>query len=299
MDPSENNTGRWGEDDERGAANLIDPEKVLGAAGLIRRGRTYSLGREIPGASRFAHRRRPPAQHFMTLDGGDYAAGVRLPGDDRHAEDTLVIPTHGTTHIDALCHFWEGDALYNEHPAARVRSYGATRCGIENLGGVVTRGLLLDLPALLEVDHLEGGHAIGPAEIDRVLDHHGLRIEPGDCVAVRTGWPAMLARDEDAYHASAPGIGIEAALMLARADVSMVAADTMAVEVQHADGTFDRGILAAPVHKILIRDFGIYMLELLDLDELAADGVHEFMFALAPLRVTGGTGSPVNPIAIA
>jgi kynurenine formamidase len=295
----DSNNGRWGADDERGAANLIDAEKVQDAAAVVRRGRVYPLGREIPDASRFAHRGRAAVQHLMTLDGGDYAAGARLPGDVRYADDTLIIPTHGTTHVDALCHFWAGDTLYNGHPSTKVRSYGATRCGIENLAGVATRGLLLDFPALLGVDHLEGGYAITAAEVERCLAAAELKLEPGDCVLVRTGWPAMLDRDEEAYHASAPGIGVEAALMLARADVALVAADTMAVEVENADGSYDGGSPAPPVHKILIRDFGVYMLELLDLDELAADGVRELMFVLAPLRVRGGTGSPVNPIAIA
>lgn len=299
MNETTDNTGRWGEDDERGAANLIDAEKVRSAAAAIGQGRVYPLGREIPAASKLASRGRPAPQHFMSLDGGDYAAGVRLPGDQRYADDTLIIPTHATTHVDALCHFWADDRLYNDHPSTRVRSYGATRCGIENLGGVATRGILLDFPALFEVEHLAGGQEIGVADIDRCLAAADLRIEPGDCVAIRTGWPLVHERDEDAYHASAPGIGAEAALHLARADIAMVAADTMAVEVQNADGTYSGGAPAPPAHKILIRDFGIYMLELLDLSALAADGVREFMFVLAPLLVSGGTGSPVNPIAIA
>jgi kynurenine formamidase len=299
MQETTDNSGRWGDEDERGAVNLIDAEKVRGAAAAVGQGRVYSLGREIPAASKLAHRGRPGAQHFMSLDGGDYAAGVRLPGDQRYADDTLLIPTHATTHVDALCHFWADDALYNGHPATRVRSYGATRCGIENLGGVATRGLLLDFPALFGVEHLEGGQEIAAADVDRCLGEAGLRLEPGDCVAIRTGWPLVHERDEDTYHASMPGIGIEAALHLAHGDVAMVAADTMAVEVQSADGSWSGGSAAPPVHKILIRDFGIYMLELLDLSALAADRVREFMFVLAPLLISGGTGSPVNPIAIA
>ena len=126
-----------------------------------------------------------------------------------------------------------------------------------------------------------------------------MELQPGDCVLVRTGWQQVLESDADAYHASAPGIGVEAATLLAGADVALVGSDTIVVEVQSADGTYDLASKAPIVHRLLIRDHGIYLVELLQLEDLAKDGVREFMFVLAPLRLAGGTASPVNAIAVA
>ena len=173
MAPEPGNWGRWGEDDERGAANLLDAEGVREAAALVRTGRTWNLGLTVPDASRFAAGGRPPAQHFMGLDGGDFAAGVRLPGGARYAEDHIMMSLHGTTHIDALSHFWADDTLYNGHSANRIRSYGATRLGIEKLGGAVGRGILLDIPALAGTDRLEAGAEITPADLAAALDAGG------------------------------------------------------------------------------------------------------------------------------
>jgi len=116
---------------------------------------------------------------------------------------------------------------------------------------------------------------------------------------VRTGWQQVLESDADAYHASAPGIGVEAAMLLAGEDVALVGSDTMVVEVQSGDGTYDHASKAPIVHRLMIRDHGIYLVELLQLEDLAKDRVHEFMFVLAPLRLAGATASPVNAIAIA
>jgi kynurenine formamidase len=297
--PEPGNWGRWGDADERGAANLLDPEKVLEAARLVRTGRTWNLGLTVPDASRFAARGRAPAQHFMGLDGGDYAAGVKLPGDAHYAEDHLVMSLHGTTHVDALSHFWAGDSLYNGHSPDRIRSYGATRLGIEKLGGAVGRGVLLDIPALAGVDCLDPGAEVTPAQIEAALEAAGLELRAGDSVLIRTGWQRMLDRDADAYHSCSPGIGLAAGRALAAADVFMVASDTIVTEFRGTDGRYDEGSVAPIVHPLLLRDHGIYIGELFALEELAAAAVHEFMLVLAPLNVGGGTAGPMNPIAIA
>lgn len=292
------NWGRWGQDDERGAANLIGPEQAIRAASLVRDGRTYPLGLEIRSDRSAGHKGRIPPMHFMTLDGGDYAAGLELPGGSQYADDYVLLATHGSTHVDALAHFWSDDLLYNGHPAGRVRSYGATRCGIENLSAVVTRGVLIDVPSLHGVECLAGGYEITAADLERALQRSGLELGSGDCVLIRTGWQRVLDSDPEAYHASSPGIGVEAATLLAQRDVAVVGSDTMVVEVLHSDGTYDRASRSPIVHRLLIRDFGVYLVELLNLEALAADGVSEFMFVLAPLRLKGGTASPVNALAV-
>jgi kynurenine formamidase len=293
------NWGRWGEGDERGAANLAGPGQVSSAASLVREGRTYPLGLEIRSGHSRGHPGRMPPMHFMTLDGGDYAVGLELPGGNQYADDYVLLATHGTTHVDALAHFWFEDLLYNGHPASRVRSYGATRCGIENLGCIVSRGVLLDVAAVRGVEHLDGGYTITAQDLQDCLSAQRVELQSGDCVLVRTGWQRVGESDADAYHGSSPGIGVEAATLLAGADVALVGSDTIVVEVQNKDGTYDHASKAPIVHRMLIRDHGIYLLELLQLEDLARDGVREFMFVLAPLRLAGGTASPVNPIAIA
>lgn len=293
------NWGRWGVDDERGTLNLLTPEKILAAASLIVAGVTYPLGLQISTKRSLAHAGRPKPMHFMTLDGGDFAAGVQLHGGSEYADDYLMLPCHGTTHVDALAHYWSERRLYNGFSSDRVRSYGATRCGIEHVGSIVSRGVLLDVARHHGVDYLPLGHCITVEEIEAVLRHKSTAISAGDCVLVRTGWPTIFDRDPDEYHRGAPGIGVAAAQWLADRDVCAVGADTVAVEVHGADDRYDGGSVAPSVHPLLIRDYGIYLLEMLDLEALAADGVVEFLFVLAPLQIVGGTASPVNPLAIA
>jgi hypothetical protein len=167
-----NNWGRFGPDDQRGTLNLLTPDVVLAALRAATTGEVLSLSMPIRGATSspapttVPHLRgRPLPQHFMSVDGGDYAAGARPIGEGLYvADDALIVTPHGTTtHMDALCHMWSGDQVYNGHPAARVRSYGATRCGIEHVGGVVARGVLFDVPRRLGLDHLPADFRIPAA----------------------------------------------------------------------------------------------------------------------------------------
>lgn len=293
------NWGRWGERDERGAANLAGPAEVRDAARLVERGAVYPLGLEISSRRVLSHPGRPAPQHFMTLDGGDYAAGLELPGGMQYADDYLMTALHGSTHIDALAHAWTDGKLYNGHPASTVRSNGARRCGIDKLGALVTRGVLLDLAAHFGVPHLDPEYVVTDAELRDCALAQGVDFRPGDCILMRTGWQRVFDDAPAKYHASSPGIGRTAAGFLATADPCAVGSDTITVEVRRADGTYDGGSPALVVHPILIRDHGIYMIELLQLDRLAEDRVYEFLFVLAPLMIAGGTAGPVNPLAIA
>jgi len=297
-----NNWGRFGPEDQRGTLNLLTPAVVLQALAGATEGRVLSLAMPIRGATSspapttVPHLRgRPLPQHFMSVDGGDYAAGVRPVGAGlKVADDALIVSQHGTTtHMDALCHMWTGDELYNGHPGARVRSYGATRCGIERAGGVVARGVLFDVPRHLGLAHLPAGFRI-PAEL---LERIGPRPRAGDAVIVRTGWPAVWRRSPKEYWSGQPGLSADAGRWLAGCDVSVVAADNAAI------GALDARQLAAEppeddLHLILLHRHGIHLIEMLMLDELSESGRTEFLFVVAPLRIEGGTGSPVNPLAI-
>ena len=289
---SQDNWNRWGPEDERGALNHIGPEQVRAAASLVRDGRVVTLAQPLGGRTPVPGH-RAGVQHFMGRDGGDYAAGARQPGGFQFAEDTVVLPLHIGTHIDALCHAWYGDQLYNGFPGSGTRSTtGASRCGIDKMGPIAGRGILLDVAAMASAQ-LGDGHSIGLAELKRAADQAGVVPRAGDIVLIRTGWAEHQGTQPHPSFDQEPGIDLEAGLWLAEAGVSVVGADNYAVEVL----PFARGTVF-PVHQRLIRDFGIPLLEGLVLGDLAATGRHEFLFAASPLPVVGGTGSPISPMAM-
>jgi kynurenine formamidase len=302
-----NNWGRWGVDDERGALNLMTPEAVVAAAGCVREGRVLSLSLPIRGATSspapttVPHLRgRPLPQHFMSVDGGDYAAGARAIGAGlRMADDALIVTPHGTTtHMDALCHMWAGDVLYNGHPASRVRSYGATRCGIDKAGPVVARGVLFDIAALRGVSHLAAGDRLDGADLETCAAD----VRSGDVAVVRTGWPLTWESEgPEAYWAGQPGLSADGGRWLAERDVCMVASDNAAIGGLNADQLADEG-LDDDLHMIFLWRHGIYLAEMLWLEDLATElrsaGRAEFLFMAAPLAIEGGTGSPINPVAV-
>ena len=287
---SQDNGNRWGAEDERGALNHIDAEAVKRAAALVRTGQVISLAQPLSARTPFPPH-RAGMQHFMGRSGGDYAAGARRPGGFQFAEDTLLMPAHIGTHIDALCHAWYDDQLYNGFPGAGTRgTTGAARCGIHRMGPIVTRGVLLDVAAV-RGGPLPDGAAIGVADLEQAARDAGGEPAKGDVVLIRTGWAerqtGVVSFDTE------PGLDLAAALWLASREVAVVGADNFAVEVlPFATGT------VFPVHQRLIRDFGIPLLEGLVLKPLADTGRHDFLFAASPLPVVGGTGSPISPMAI-
>lgn len=297
-----NNWGRWGAADERGALNLLTPEVVVAAAGAVREGRVLSLSLPIRGATSspapttVPHLRgRPLPQHFMSVDGGDYAAGARAIGAGlKMADDALIVTPHGTTtHMDALSHMWSGEELYNGHPAGRVRSYGATRCGIDKAGPVVARGVLFDVPALRGVEHLAVDDRISAEDLEAC----GVEVRAGDVAVIRTGWPLTWQQGAEAYWAGQPGLSASAGRWLAERDVCMVASDNAAISGLNDRQLADEG-LADDLHMIFLWRHGIYLAEMLWLEDLAAAGRTDFLFIAAPLVIEGGTASPINPVAV-
>ena len=286
--------GQWGALDEIGALNLITTDEVVQAAGLVRQGRVLSLAQPLS-RNTAVPSLRPGFQHFMTRDGGDYAGGAPAKGGFQFADDTVVMPLHIGTHLDALCHVWCDDQLYNGHPGTGTTSTaGAKRCGIDKVPAIVTRGVLLDIVAL-NGGPLLPGQSIGRAELVRAGEQAGVTLRQGDAVLIRTGWQeaqkGVPPREVD-FNIE-PGIDVEAALWLATSGVAMVGADNYAIEAM----PFPAGTVF-PVHQRLIRDFGITLLEGLVLEPLAQTGIAQFLFVAAPLPIVGGTGSPITPVAV-
>lgn len=292
---TENNWGRWGPADERGTLNLLTPELVQRAAGLIRTGKTYSLALTLDRHTLPVSPSRVPVVHMLTLDGGDFAAGVKLHDDMRAADDYISMPTQSGTHLDALSHVWQGDELYNGHSANRVRSYGATRCGIDKVGPIVGRGVLLDVARLKGLDVLGRGYQVTDVDLEQCAETQGTPVGAGDIVLVHTGWLAAMFGNLPEFHTAQPGIGMDAARWLAARDVAAVGSDNTAVEWMTWEGRRGSPNL---VHRYLIHQFGVHLMEFVKLEEIARDQVYEFFLVIAPLTIKGGVGSPINPVAI-
>jgi kynurenine formamidase len=255
-----NNWGRWGKDDRLGTANLITAAKRKQAAALVKEGITVSIGHDL--STEAAVDNPSPLQRVM-------AASLR--------SDVQTYNYHGgyTTHIDALCHYLHKGQQYNGFPA-RGTAEGGCVPGIENVkNGIVTRGILIDIPRLKGVPYLEPGAPIYVQDIEAWEKKVGLKVGPGDALVLSVG-PWVKARD----------------VAIAGGDVS--------VEVQTTPPLVEG--MAGPLHTLFITGLGMTIIDNFDTEALAETAARlkrwEFMLMIAPLRVPGGTGSPVNPLAV-
>jgi kynurenine formamidase len=284
----------WGPDDERGAANRLTPAKVLEAVSLIKEGRVYELGRPYEvGMPLFGNR------HFsLTIPG---LPTVITGGENGVVfNDELMSGEIGQigTQFDGLGHVGteiDGDyVFYNGFKLSEFgTSYGLTKLGVENVGAIFTRGVLVDVPRFKGVERLDAEYVITIEDIEATLEMEGVEIRPGDAVIFHTGWGQLWMVDNEAFSATEPGPGITAIKWLAEQDILMTAADNFAMEAVPGENPA-RSIEG---HQWLLAR-GIYNLENLDLSELAADRVYEFAFIFSPLKLVGATGSPGNPIAV-
>jgi len=294
------NWGRWGDDDERGTTNLVTPERMVRAASMVRSGKVFSLG--IPfdesGPQQGGGIRSNPL-HLMTATG---QAQDHLPGGFRYADDYVVMPLQCATQWDGLAHVFYDEQLYNGFPASDVTPRGALHNGIEGQAtGIAGRGVLLDIAALEGVDWLSGGFVITPDHLEAAIARQGgVDVGAGDILLFRTGWRRMLVEtgDKEAFMKSEPGIGVECCEWLRERDIGVIASDNFAIEpIPPQEGA---GFMW--VHMVLIRDLGMTLGEIFDLDALAADceadGQWDFFFTAPVLKVTRAVGSPINPLAI-
>jgi kynurenine formamidase len=282
------NWGRWGDDDQLGALNLITPEVTAAAAATVRSGRTVSCARTLN--TEAAPDNPSPGAHHMI--------GTATEG---YGADYFAIAPHGfaTSHIDALCHIFHEGKIFNGYPAETVTAHGATRLGIHHLqSGVVTRGVLLDVPTVRGVDALEPGEPIFPEDLEAAEEHAGLRVRTGDALLLRTG--RWRWRDEHGpWDASRRAAGLDASCLpwLRQRDVATLGSDCVSdVMPSRVDG------VGMPIHTVTIVVMGVHLMDNLDLDALAEacreEGRWEFLFTVAPLVLRRGTASPVNPIAV-
>jgi kynurenine formamidase len=293
------NWGRFGEDDELGTLNFLTPACRTGAASLVRRGVSFDLGMPLDanGPQRGGNRFNPI--HRMTSIPSD---GAR-PDGMIVTDDVVTMPLQCATQWDGLTHVGYDGFLYNGVPASAVTAArGATRNSFHLVAPhLVGRGVLLDVAGLHGVDVLEPGAVITADELDAAAATQGVEVRPGDLLLVRTGWYRhFLVGDSETYlGAAAPGLDMSCCEWLHRQEVAAVASDNYLVEVVP---TREPPPALYPFHMVMIRDVGMTLGEMFDLEELAADcrddGVWEFLLAASGLKVTGSSGSPVTPVAV-
>jgi kynurenine formamidase len=286
---SERCPSKWGAGDERGAANHMKPETVLRAARLIKTGETFELGRVLNAAMPFVGTR----QFSLTLK-----RTVMNPQPNRRGSNEEIVTSEigqVGTQFDAFPHQTIGPSLYNCIPLEAVSTRaGFTKLGVEKVGTLMTRGVLVDVAALKGVAMLAEDYEITARDLQDALARQRLTLQPGDAVLVHTGWGTLWGKDNARYGRSNPGVGAGAAEWLARQSPMLVGADNGPVEISpNPDPQVN-----LPVHQIMLVVNGIHLLENVRLDELAAKQVHEFAFVLQPLKIEGGTGSTVAPVAI-
>jgi kynurenine formamidase len=293
------NWGRWGKDDERGTVNFVTPDVVQRAAQCVRRGVVFSLGLEFGSEGpQFGQAGRTNPVHIMTSTSNQMTAD---PAGPRYSDDVIVMPLQCATQWDSLAHVHYGGQLYNGHPASSLTPAGAERNGIDKMAaGIISRGVLLDVARYRGVESLAPGEVITPADLDATERTQGIRVARGDVLLVRTGYMRVFSvyGDRVYYMKQMPGLGVACVEWLHAREVAAIAADTNMIEVWPPEDSANPFLF----HALCIRDVGLTLGEMFDLEALAADcaqdGVYDCLFTAPPLRVTGGVGSPLNPLAV-
>jgi kynurenine formamidase len=301
------NWGRWGPDDELGALNFLNADKVLAGVAEIQRGEVFTLGTRIGGPEgEPVTPERGNAHRYNVQDHGTYTSGdlEPLPGGLEWADDKIEMYLQGTTHYDGVGHAWFGDRLYNDYSADETIDH-MRKGGVLPIAerGVVGRGVLIDIARHRGVDHL--GRA-DPFELDELLaaaSAQNVEIRPGDVLLIRTGWVELFYNDRDRFYEEPfhePGLVYTPAVsqFFHDQEIAVYGTDTVANEIQPQPGSDVMSVL----HAALMRNLGVVFNEILWLRDLASacaeDNRWSFLYCAAPLKVVGATGAPVNPLAI-
>jgi kynurenine formamidase len=292
-----NNWGRWGADDELGTLNHVTPEVVRGAAGLVRRGKVFSLalplGPDGPQIGAIPGRLNPLRTMLAVNRPVFDAEGCRT------SDDIVVMGLQAATHWDALAHASYLGRIYNGHPLESLTEAGAAKCGIANASRLVSRGILLDVARAKGVERLDVPYAITGEDLDAACELGKLTARPGDVVLVRTGMMRLLkAGDKRAYHGGT-GPSFWSVEWFRDHDIAAVATDNITFEYLDVDRHPD---LLLVVHLLHLVEMGLTQGQNFDLealaDDCAEDGVYEFLFEGSAEPFVNGLGSPVNPIVV-
>ena len=284
------NWGRWGEDDQLGTINLITPEVRKRAAALVKQGVTVSLAHSTltEGTADNAN----PYGHELVMHG---------QGPGSWAVDRLSVLFHGYahSHLDALCHMFHEGKMYNGFERTEVTPEGCGELAIDAMQqGIFTRGLLVDVPRLRGVRWLEPGEPIYPEDLAAWEEQTGIEVGPGDALLVRTGrWARRAAEGPWDVSERSAGLHASSVRFLRDRGVAVLGSDVASdVFPSQVEG------VSHPVHLLVLVGLGMPIFDNLDLEAVAAEaarlGRWDFLLTAAPLPVPGGTGSPLNPLAV-
>ncbi|WCN78670.1 cyclase family protein [Micromonospora sp. LH3U1] len=257
--------------------------------------RAYDLGRRLTiGMPQSPN--HPPFWHALPRRHGD---AVRPDGGSA-ANDIITMGTHVGTHVDAFSHVSQDGRLFDGSDATDAGRGGRyADLGAHTIAPMVRRGVLLDIPAALGLpDGCVPGYEITPQDLSAAVERQATPVRPGDVVLVRSGWGRLFDHEDRTRYlghtTGVPGVAAAGATWLADQGIHAAGADTIAFECLRPGA----GHSVLPAHRVLLVERGVYIIETMALEELAADGVHEFLFVLSPLAIFGATGSPVRPLAV-
>lgn len=280
---------KWGAADERGSMNHQKPAAVMNAAKLIKTGEVIELAHVLGpnmaffGTRRFdVHTKRTFMNQFSNMRGSN---------------EEIIITELGQvgTQFDGFAHQTHLNSWYNcQKVDENVDRSGFKKFGVHAVGALFTRGVLIDVAGFKGVEMLGDNYEITVEDLEGALKKQNLTLQAGDAVLINTGWGKLYGKDNPRYVKSCPGIGVKAAEWLIAKDPMLLGADNWPVEVAPNP---DKQ-LSLPVHQVALVVNGVHLLENLKLDELAQKGVGEFAFVMQPLKIQGGSGSTVSPIAV-
>jgi kynurenine formamidase len=284
------NWGRWGKDDEMGAVNLITPAKRKQAGALMREGISFSLSRDAEKDKAIDN--PSPFGHEMLR------TGINNPGTSSGDRFTIAHHGYAHTHMDSLCHFFYQGKMFNGIPQETVTERGAAQLGIQNFkNGIITRGILMDIPRLKGVDYLEPGTPIYPEDLDAWEKKARVKVGSGDVIFIRTGrWALRATKGPWQVSQKSAGLHASCAKWLKSRDVAMLGSDA-------ASDVMPSGVegVVQPIHTLVLVAMGMPIFDNCDLELLSREAARrqrwEFMLTAAPLAVPGATGSALNPIA--
>lgn len=290
--------GKWGPNDQLGALNYISAEKRRRAASEVRDG--YSVSMSLPLATRPAPDNPTPVTHLMIQTGARGESGGLV--DAPYSADYFAISPHGlaNTHLDALCHVFNQGKMYNGYPASDVTTQGARNGAIDALkDGIVSRGVLIDVPRIKGRDWLEPGEEIAPEDLEAAEKAGAFRVEEGDILFVRTGRHARQKAQGpwNSFKEGLAGLGAACLPWLHERKVALLGCDGVSDVIPSG---FPK--VTMPIHTVTIVTMGIHLIDNCQLDSVAeacaARSRWTFLCTIAPLVLVRGTASPVNPLAI-
>ncbi|MDG6994905.1 MAG: cyclase family protein [Nitrososphaerota archaeon] len=305
---SPSNWGRWGSDDEIGSLNFLDSAEVLRGFASVKRGKVFSLGTKIcdPNGDPMAAS-RSPSLRLNVRDKCSYTSGRQQSGRGgiESADDLIIMYLQGTTHVDALGHPWYDEKIWNNFDANSTIG-SLEKCSIRPIAdhGMVGHAVLLDIARSKNVNTLDRTSVITLDDLLECAESERITIQKHDILAIRTGWLELFYKDPRSWFSTGsydePGLTYDSKLVewFHQMEIPILACDTVANEKFNHPST---GILL-PLHASLVRNMGILFNELVWLQDLSKDCEVEnrwdFLYIASPLKIVGGTASPVNPIAI-